>query len=752
MSELRVRVDGNELRLSDTTPHPIRAENGRLRVGETADSEGFGYLVFEITAWFLYTTTGRRPAGLQLNGRPVTRLAEPLDDDDELTIADHPAQHTPARPSGQSKGPGRIGPGRKPEAATPKRNSRPRTLTIGRAGTGADIEIADPSVRTEHAYLEVDKAGRWWIREGAGRLFVDGKRVMTAVADVGTVFVVGQTALTVGPNLLSGGVVGPERTAPAASASSPAPALQISAGRGLAIDLDGVTVVRKGNTLLDDVSLHVGAGEVVAVVGPSGAGKSSLVKVLLGEHQPDRGVVRIGGAEAAGRHQVRYVPQADDLYDTLTVAETLTFAAGFRATPDARPEEIGKRVDLVLGWLSLAERRNDQIATLSGGQRRRVSIGLELVGEPQLLLLDEPTSGLDLGKDRDIMMRLQNISRSLHCTVVVVTHSVTHLEYVDKLVVMGRGGLLRYAGPPAAPQDEGYASWADWMVDLDAAPIRRPVTGARPAARRSMHPAAPPALSGRGFAQALLRETRLVIRRGRKSLSGLVALPFFGALLAAFASGDGLRPGPDMAQVLSILTTVAALTGAALTYLQLVHERAVLQRDWRVGISAGRLVSAKAFVYGAVSLICAALVTATFLTLRPGPPSAFGISPVLALFGAMALTMMSSMGLGLLISSFARTLEQAVTLNTMLAVVQVALNGALFAVPIWCTWFLPSRLGLGLIAAYADLNAVRPSPLYHDPLWAHGAVVMPLAVLGMSLIAGWSVVGAAAKTERGWRG
>ncbi|MEV0129411.1 ATP-binding cassette domain-containing protein [Dactylosporangium sp. NPDC050688] len=752
MSELRVLVDGTELRLSDTKPHPIGAANGRLHVGDAADAGGFGYLVFEITSWFLHTKTGPRPAGLRLNGRPITRLVEPLSDDDELTIGDRPARPAPPRRPAESAGPGSSGPRTKTGPTAPRRSARPRTLTIGRVGTGADIEIADPSVRAEHAYLEVDTSGRWWIREGSGRLFVDGKRAMTAVADVGTVFVVGQTALTAGPELLSGGAVGDGRTASAATTAVAAPGLRISAGRGLPIDLDGVTVIRGGNTLLDDVSLHIGAGEVVAVVGPSGAGKSSLVKVLLGEHRPDRGTVRIGGGEAAGRHQVRYVPQADDLYPSLTVAETLTFAAGFRAAPDTRPEEIGKRVDTVLGWLSLTGQRDDQIATLSGGQRRRVSIGLELVGDPQLLLLDEPTSGLDLGKDRDIMMRLHNISRSLHCTVVVVTHSVTHLEYVDKLVVMGRGGVLWYAGPPVAPQDEGHASWADWMVDLDVAPDRGPRAGRRPAPRRVVSATARPALNVRGLPQALLREALLVARRGWKSLGGLVALPFCGALLAIFASGDGLRPGPDMAQVLSILTTVAALTGAALTYLQLVHDRAVLQRDWRIGITAGRLVSAKALVYGAVSLLLAALVTATYLGGRDGPPAAFGIAPGLALFAAMALIMMSSMGLGLLVSSFARTLEQAVTLNTLLAVLQVALNGALFPVSVWLTWLLPSRLGLGLIAAYADLNSVRPPGLHHDPLWAHGAVVIPLSVLGMVLVAVWSVVGAAAKTERGWRG
>jgi ABC transport system ATP-binding/permease protein len=231
----------------------------------------------------------------------------------------------------------------------------------------------------------------------------------------------------------------------------------------------------------------------------------------------------------------------------------------------------------------------------------------------------------------------------------------------------------------------------------------------------------------------------------------LFGLPMIGTLLAVLASSDGLRPGRNTAQVLSILVTVAALTGAALTYLDLVHDRSVLQRDWRVGMTAGTLVLAKAIVYGAICAALSGIVALIYSALRDPPPRALGIAPVLLLFLAIVAVMVASMGLGLLVSSFARTLERAATYNTLLAVLQVALNGALFKVPLWCTVVLPARLGLGTVASYVDLNRYRVGGLHRDTLWQSGEVWVPLTLLGMALVAVWSIVVAAWRTERGWR-
>jgi ABC-type multidrug transport system ATPase subunit len=728
MTALTLRLNGIQRRLPASAAHVVWMQDDRLRVGTAPPAGGseFGRFVYESGRWRLRTSEHGRPAALRLNGEPVRSSTVDIAGDVELSLGTPVARWTSTA--------GRTEPAPRGKAR------RPRSLVIGRAGTGADVEIPDPLVRAEHALLEIDTNGRWWVTESAGRVFVDGRRVHTAVLDAGKVFVVGQTAVTAGPELLAAIARPVAKPADVAKAG-----LRISAGTGLPIVVDGVTVERGGKTLLNNVTVRVGAGQVCAVVGPSGAGKSSFIKMLLGEYQPDRGRVEIGGPGRSARQQVRYVPQSDDLYPNLTVAETLTFAGRFRAAPDAPRDYVQGRVDEALSWLGLGERAGGRVHQLSGGERRRVSIGVELVGLPQLLLLDEPTSGLDIGKDRDIMRRLHTISREFHCTVVIVTHSVAHLdEYVDHLVVMARGGQVRYAGPPVAPSTQGFRDWADWLANLDKTPAspRRSVPIGPP---RPARPATRPVLTPAGLPTAIRRQALLVLRRGGGSLASLAGLPLIGTLVAVWASRTGLSPGPSQAQVLSILVTVAALVGASLTYLDLVHDRAILQRDWRVGVSAAKLVLAKALVHGVVGLLLAAFITAVYLVSRDGPPAPL-------LFAAIGAVITASMSLGLLVSALARTLERAVTYNTLLAVLQVALNGALFKVPLWGTAILPSRLGLATVAAYSDLNRYRTGALYQDPLWGNATIVVPVTLLGLAVISIAAVVLASRRAEKSWRG
>lgn len=780
MATLRLRLDGTDLLLPDDEVHYLRIRDGRIEVvpGQPDPTDGdFGYVVSELDNWWLHTNAERRPPTLRVDGRPVEEASVALRGNTaELTLGRPVSAHrfassragAAAGTSGGSPAPPRArrrgDAGRFPET---------RQWVVGRAGSGADIEIDDPLVYAEHALLEIDKQGRWWVRESAGRVFVNGDRVLSATLNEGTTFVIGQTTVTASPELLTGGVLGPGVAPAGAPASPPGRALRVSAGQGKAVDVNGVTVYgREGRILLDDVDLHIGAGELVAIIGPSGAGKSSLVKLLLGEHQPARGSVVIGGgthrhgaARPVHRREVRYVPQGDDLYQDLTVRETLAFAARVRAAGEAQEQYVMAQVTKTLTWLGLVEQADTQVKILSGGQRRRVSIGIELVGQPQLLLLDEPTSGLDLGKDRDIISRLRKISREFNCTTLVVTHSVAHLKQVDRLVVMGQGGRVHYSGPPVPPASQGYQSWADWLTAVDQRPPGRPTNGGdgrahrRPPARstgsRPTGPGSgglrPAGLRSVGFGPALLRQALLVARRGWRWFAMLLGLPVLGTLLAIVASGEGLRPGPQTLQVLSVLVTVAALTGAALTYLDLVHERAILKRDWRVGVGAGQLLAAKSVVYGLICVVLSAVITVCFAAIRPLPPPALGIAPALLVFAAMLLTMVSSMGLGLLVSAVADRLEQAVAFNTLLALCQVALNGALFEVPPIPSAIFPARLGLGTIASYLDLNQHRPPGAYHDPLFTNGAVWVPLTLAFMALLGIWATVAAVSVMERRWR-
>ncbi|WFE59406.1 ATP-binding cassette domain-containing protein [Micromonospora sp. WMMD712] len=774
MGSLIVTLDGRDVELPEDRVHYLMRDQDRLEISPVpADDEPsrqLGYFVTILGRWFFHADNVPAARVLRIDGGPVTNVRQELHDGRPTVLglaSDVPAgPRRPRVPAARSHPPGPAGPGG--AAARPQRPGRKeapprgaRRYVIGRAGTGADIPVDDPLVRARHATVRIDGRGRWWI---SGELSVGGVRQLSATLSEGDVFVIGQTVVTVSRDLL------PD---PARVPTPPRAVRPVDAGArrrpttetGLAIRLDRVTVHGdQGRKRLDDVSLDIAPGQVVAVVGPSGAGKSSLIKVLMGELAEDEGTVRLGPDGGGRTHpelrrrQVRYVPQGDeDLFPALTARETLTYAARLRSAPDTSAREVTDRVGDVLGRLGLdqpAALADLPVRKLSGGQRRRVSIGLELVGRPQLLLLDEPTSGLDPGKDRAIMADLRAVATTYHCTVVIVTHATEHLGFVDRVLVVARGGRIRDAGSPdRVLATLGHQSWADLMVELDREP---PAGSGRPGGRSAPSPAragSPARWRLAGLPTLLHRQLTLTRRRGWVSQAVLVGVPLLCTLLAVAASGTGLRPGAELGPVLAILVTVAALTGASLTYPDIVADSEKLRRDWRVGVEALPIVLSKAIVYSGVCAVLAAVVSVVFAELRELPPAGYGIPPFAMLYGIVLLTMLASMGLGMLISARSPTLERAVTWSTLLAVLQVALNGTLFELKGFfglVTGVLPARLGLAAVASYVDFNRYRRPALFTDPFWTAGGGrfwLLTVAITGVFLLA---VLGSVRALHRRW--
>lgn len=208
-------------------------------------------------------------------------------------------------------------------------------------------------------------------------------------------------------------------------------------------------------------------GEVlIAVIGPSGSGKSTLLKALTGYRPADRGDVLYDNRNlykqfAELRQRIGLVPQDDILHKELTVRKALKYAAKLRFPADTSEQEREQRIGEVLRELKLDIHKEKRVSSLSGGQRKRVSVALELLTKPSLIFLDEPTSGLDPGMDRDVMQLLRGLADDGR-TVLVVTHSVAELALCDKLLVMAPGGSVAYFGPPEeALNFFGYSSWAD---------------------------------------------------------------------------------------------------------------------------------------------------------------------------------------------------------------------------------------------------------------------------------------------------
>ncbi|MEW6364777.1 MAG: FHA domain-containing protein [Acidobacteriota bacterium] len=306
----------------------------------------------------------------------------------------------------------------------------PRVI-IGR-DPDTQLHLEHATVSRRHAEIVRQDSGHAILDLGsANGTFVNGRRVSgSRMLAVGDVIQIGPFRFTYDGRL--------ER-------------LTTVVSRGHRLDAVGVGVqVADGRMILRDVSLSIAGGEFVALVGGSGAGKSTLLKAMNGYNPASHGRMLIDGKNLyenldAYRNLMGFVPQDDIIHKELPVRRALWHAARLRL-PDASGDEIRKRVDEVLATLELTEHADKPVRVLSGGQRKRVSIAVELLAQPVLLFLDEPTSGLDPGLEKKMMYDLNRLADQGR-TVVLVTHATGNIEQCHHVAFLAEGRLAYY-GPP----------------------------------------------------------------------------------------------------------------------------------------------------------------------------------------------------------------------------------------------------------------------------------------------------------------
>ena len=213
----------------------------------------------------------------------------------------------------------------------------------------------------------------------------------------------------------------------------------------VAIEVHGLRKAYGEHEAVRGIDFSVHRGEIFGLLGPNGAGKTTTVEILEGYRPRDGGEVEVLGADPARaggdwREQIGVVLQSSAMYETLTPAEMLRLFAGYYRQP--RP------VDEVIELVGLQEKRDDRVRRLSGGQRRRLDLGLALIGDPELIFLDEPTTGFDPAARRRAWETIRGL-RGLGKTILLTTHYLDEAEQLaDRVAVLAHGRIVA-SGTPA---------------------------------------------------------------------------------------------------------------------------------------------------------------------------------------------------------------------------------------------------------------------------------------------------------------
>jgi ABC-type multidrug transport system ATPase subunit len=555
--------------------------------------------------------------------------------------------------------------------------SGPAALGIGRDPASA-IPIAEPMVSWHHAVLEATPSG-YRLRDlgSSNGTFVNGMRVRSAVLQPGDVIQIGTaTQMFDGSRLVRVGA---------------------DAG-GIDLEARNVSVHHGRHRILADITTTLRRNELVAVVGGSGAGKSTLIRTLAGILPASGGEILYNGSNLdhaidAFRPAIGYVPQSDIVHPLLPVRRALDYAARLRLPSDWTAEDRAGRIEQVLAQVGLEDRADLEISRLSGGQRKRVSVALELLGNPRVLFLDEPTSGLDPGLDKRLMGLFRSIADGGR-TVVVVTHSILHLESCDRVLMLAPGGHLVYDGPPAElPSTLGVESYAEAFTAVETG--GKAIADRRADGRGADSPTPvghvpwPRRRTGflRQFRIVTSRAFELAVRDRRNLMIVLAQAPIIALILAAVAGrsafSDLTVPAETAQSVAYALGIVAVWFGLINAVREITKERAIVDRERLAGLRPDAYVAAKATPLLLLILLqCAVLVAIT--TLKVGVAPAEGLTGgLLGEYVALVLIGFAAVALALLVSTLVANEDRAMSTIPFLLIPQFLLAGVTFSLGPW---------------------------------------------------------------------
>ncbi len=574
-------------------------------------------------------------------------------------------------------------------------------ITIGRHSDNM-VVLKHPQVSAHHARLQQVQEGHRIVDLGStNHVYVNGQRVSSQDLNPGNEIRIGPFKLT---------YTGTQLT-------------QIDESNGIRID--ALHLKKTGNNatvLLDDISLVIPPRKFVAVVGGSGAGKSTLMDALNGLRPVNDGKVLYNGQDyyrslAAFSTQLGYVPQDDIVHRDLTVERALYYAAKMRLPEDFTEDQIRQRIDEVLSDVEMEDRRGLLVSKLSGGQRKRVSIALELLAKPSIFFLDEPTSGLDPGLDRKMMYLLRRLADKGH-TIVLVTHATNNINTCDYVCFLAAGGRLVYYGPP--DEAKRFFNKSDFAEIYGALEPTKDNPHTAEEAEKTFRNStdyqkyvADPLRMGPAGRTSLLGETELTkpAKRGdpwkqfrllsmryiellKNDVGNLLILllqaPIIGFILLLIIT-NALKSGShvfdrstiqgtgaaDAQKVLFVMAFAAVMFGCINGAREIVKEAAIYRRERAVNLGIVPYMFSKIVVLGVLCLFQSAILVFMVGLVAHLNASIF-LPPLLELYITLALTALAGLMVGLTVSAIAPNNDRAMSFIPIILIPQVIFSGTIF--------------------------------------------------------------------------
>jgi ABC-type multidrug transport system ATPase subunit len=439
---------------------------------------------------------------------------------------------------------------------------------------------------------------------------------------------------------------------------------------------------------------------------------------MCGYLKPTSGDVFINGVNLyhnfdSLKKLVGYVPQSDIVYDNLTLHDMLMYTAKLRLPKDTSQSEREAAIRRAIETVELTEKTNSFIKALSGGQRKRASIAVELLSDPNLLFLDEPASGLDPGTERNLMTSLRTMADSGK-TVILVTHSTLQLKMCDKIVFMGKGGNFCFYGSYVEALEffgvsdivdvynmitDHAKEWSEKFEKSREVPGKVRQTNATSGKTRESK------LSQLGVLSA--RYLKLVANDRQRLLLLLIQAPLLAVLISFVANEKKFVEYEMTKSLLFALSCSAFWVGMLNAIQEICKERNIMKREYMTGLSLSTYISSKIMVLGLLCFIQSLLITGVFGAMVGLPDEGVLLPPFIELLITTFITALASTAMGLFVSSLFTNADRAMTVAPILLMPQILFSGLIFKLSDATeviSWFAVCRWSMEGYGTTANLN------------------------------------------------